>query len=120
MSVCVHVHVYVYVGPCSEQAVLKIRLYRAKMEMELKEDASVRGNVERESYANVTIHNDIVLRPFVLACNFKANKLTLLALSGIQKLLSLNPVPSEFLSTCISVLQVQTGTTTDQQVCVCV
>ena len=53
------------------------------------------------------LHSEVVLRPFLLACSAKQNKLIFIGLEGMQKLLSLQPIPEAFLGLVIGTLRIQ-------------
>jgi hypothetical protein len=53
------------------------------------------------------LQSESVLRPFLLACATKSAKLTTLALSSLQKLVSLTPLSARFLATIMGTLRIQ-------------
>ena len=57
-----------------------------------------------------TLQSDLILRPLLLVTSAKQPKLTLLALSALQKLLTLSPLHPRFISTIVGTLRIQAET----------
>ena len=57
-----------------------------------------------------TLQSDLILRPLLLVTSAKQPKLTLIALSAIQKLLTLSPLNARFISTIVGTLRIQAET----------
>ena len=57
-----------------------------------------------------TLQSDLILRPLLLVTSAKLPKLTLIALSAIQKLLTLSPLNPRFISTIVGTLRIQAET----------
>ena len=57
-----------------------------------------------------TLQSDLILRPLLLVTSAKQPKLTLLALSAIQKLLTLSPLNARFIATIVGTLRIQAET----------
>lgn len=86
----------------AERATLKLRTFH-----------SARGNNADQLSVEV-LQSDQVLRPFLLACATKNPQLTVLALSAIQRLFSLDSISARFLSTVLGALRIQTESTNEK------
>ena len=62
-----------------------------------------------------TLQSDLILRPLLLVTSAKQPKLTIIALSSLQKLLGLTPLTPRFIATIIGTLRIQ-AEDTDQAV----
>jgi hypothetical protein len=87
----------------AEHAVLNLRQYQSSLEYKSGPSTSADSS---EPSSN-PLHSDSIVRPFLLACATKQPKLIVVALSGIQKLLSATPTSQHFLELTMGTLRIQ-------------
>ena len=93
----------------AERAIQKLRFIAQQAPTASPPSTPKSGTAPAELPAE-TLQSDLILRPLLLVTSAKQPKLTLIALSAIQKLLTLSPLNPRFISTIVGTLRIQAET----------